>query len=91
MAQKGQKQKEFTSSFGNKFVLQRVGAAQWLDIMDDAEVNGVPKRKKLYPALLENVVVQPQLKLEDFDSEEYNGTAELEEVAKEALRFQQGK
>jgi len=86
-----EKQMEFTSKFGNKYILQKVSVPKWLDIMDNVEVNGSPKRTKLYPAVLENIVVQPQMKMEDFDGEGYNGYAEIEEVVTQALRFQQGK
>lgn len=87
------KQKEFTSSKGNKFTLQKVAPAQWLDILDDAEGDGGKmKRSKMYGAVLENIVVQPpQMKINDFDADGYDGYAELDEVVTAAIRFQQGK
>ena len=88
-----EKHKDFESKFGNKYKFQRVGAAHWLDIMDDAEDEntGRPKRSKLYPVILEHIVVSPTMTLEDFDKEGYGGTGELEEVVSAATRFQQGK
>lgn len=71
---------------GKEYTLQKVPPLEWLQIMDDSEVNGVRKRTKFYPALLENIVVQPKVTLQDFDN-----FAEVEELAKEAISFQQGK
>jgi hypothetical protein len=78
--------KEFTSASGTKYKFQKVTPIAWLELMDDAEVNGAPKRAKLYPAVLENVVVQPQVTVNDFDD-----MAELDEVVTAAIRFQSGK
>jgi hypothetical protein len=78
-------QKEFTSESGAKYTFQKVAPVAWLDIMDEVEGSD-KKRRKLYGAVLENIVVQPQMGLEDF-----NDSAELEEVVQEAIRFQRGK
>ena len=86
-AVKKPKQKEFTSSKGNKFLLQTVPNSKYLEIMDDSVVksNGQPSISILYPKLLEHVVVQPGgLKPDDFED-----FAELREVCEEALHFQQ--
>ncbi|MFD1206636.1 hypothetical protein ACFQ38_16185 [Sporosarcina contaminans] len=81
------KQKEFTSSQGNKYVLQTVPNSKYLEIMDESVVkdNGQPSISILYPKLLEHVVVQPNgLKVDDFDD-----FSELREVCEAALKFQQ--
>lgn len=78
--------KEFTSKSGEKYMFQKVRPADWLDILDEVEEEKKGKRRRLYGAALEHVVVQPSMKLEDF--EDY---AELEEVVTAAIRFQQGK
>lgn len=85
--------KEFKSNFGNPFTFQRVLPSVWLGIMDDCNETGVVNRQKLYKAIFENVVVVPSgLNVDDFELEDqYNGYGEMEEVAKEALKFQQGK
>ena len=77
---------DFTSKSGEKYKFQKVKPIAWLELMDEAEVNGAPKRAKLYRAVLENVVVQPQLTVNDFED-----MAELDEVVTAAIRFQQGK
>lgn len=89
---KGQKTMNFTSKNGNEFVFQKVGAAAWLDFMDQSEnpQTGRPSHAKLNKIVLENVVVKPQLTLDDFDSEPYDGFPELAEVTNAAMRFQQG-
>lgn len=83
---------EFKSEQGNVFVFQKVLPSKWLDILDDADATGSRMRKKLYPAVLENIIVQPgALKPDDFDQEPYNGFGELEEVVVNAIRFQSNK
>lgn len=83
----GKNQKEFTSdNSGKKYVFQKVSPISWLDIMDDVESNPEKKRRKLYGAALENIVVQPKTSLEDFDD-----FAEMDEVVTAAIRFQRGK
>lgn len=88
-----EKTRQFTSEVKNDFTFQKVGPAEWLDLMDQVEnpQTGRPIRAKLYPVVLENIVVQPSMKVEDFSDEPYNGYAELEEVVTAAIRFQQGK
>lgn len=92
-AKKKDRTKDFTSSYGNQFKFQRVLPSQWLDTMDDCNETGVINRSKLYKAIFENVVVVPSgLKVDDFEiMDEYNGYGEMEEVAKAAMKFQQGK
>lgn len=86
------KTKDFTSAAGNKFVFQRVAPSKWLDVLDQADAGGVRSRSKLYPAVLESVIVQPAgLGVDDFEQEPYNGFGELDEVVTQAIRFQQGK
>lgn len=82
-----EKQKTFTSDItGKEYVFQKVTPVAWLDAMDDVEEHKGRKRRKLYAYVLENIVVQPKMKLDDF--EESN---ELEEVVKAAIDFQSGK
>lgn len=92
-AKKKDRSKSYTSKYGNEFKLQRVLPSQWLEIMDDCNETGVVNRSKLYKAIFENVVVVPSgLKVDDFETmDEYNGYGEMEEVAREAIKFQQGK
>lgn len=80
--------KEFTSEkSGKKYTFQKVPPIEWLDILDDVEEGDrKSKRRRLYGAVLENIVVQPKVTMEEF--EDY---AEMDEVVTAALRFQQGK
>ncbi|MEV9639473.1 hypothetical protein ABZ756_02095 [Mammaliicoccus sciuri] len=80
------KQKEFTTSKGNKFTFQSVPNSTYLEIMDDSvKADGNPAVSKLYPKLLEHVVVQPGgLGVDDFTD-----FLELREVCEAALNFQQ--
>lgn len=79
--------KDFTSKSGKQYKFQKVAPVEWLDILDEVE-DGEKKgqRRRLYGAVTENVVVQPKLKLDEF--EDY---AELDEVVTAAIKFQQGK
>jgi hypothetical protein len=78
--------KEFTSSTGRKYVFQKVAPVEWLDILDYVESEKKGTRKRLYKNVFEHIVVQPSLKLEDFED-----FGEMDEVATEAIRFQQNK
>ena len=80
------KQKEFESTAKNKFVFQTVPNSKYLEIMDDSvKADGNPAISKLYPAMLEHIVVQPNgLTVDDFDD-----FSELREVCEAALSFQQ--
>ena len=77
---------EFESKSCKKYIFQKAKPIQWLELMDDCEVNGQMRRSLMYPMVLENVVVQPQLKADDFDD-----MAELDEVVTAAIRFQSNK
>lgn len=79
------KVKEFTSKNGNKYTFQKVLPSAWLDIVDRTQASE-GKNRAMYGEVLENIVVQPQMKIDDFED-----FAELEEVVKAAIRFQQGK
>lgn len=78
--------KEFVSKSGEKYMFQKVAPADWLDILDDVEAEAKGKRRRLYSAALEFVVVSPTMKIEDFTD-----YAEMDEVVTAAIRFQQGK
>lgn len=79
--------KDFKSKAGNDYKFQKVAPVEWLDILDDVE-DGAKKgqRRRLYGAVMENVVVQPSMQLEDFGD-----FAEMDEVVTAAIKFQQGK
>jgi ABC-type branched-subunit amino acid transport system ATPase component len=79
--------KEFTSKSGVKYTFQKVAPVDWLDILDDVEAGEKKgQRRRLYGAVMENVVVAPKMELQDFDD-----FAEMDEVVTSAIRFQQGK
>jgi hypothetical protein len=81
------KQKEFKSIGGNKYTFQTVPNSTYLEMMDNSTTaEGKPSLSKLYPSILENVVVQPQgLSVDDFED-----FKELTDVCENALMFQQG-
>lgn len=80
------RQKEFTSHKENKYVFQSVPNSTFLEIMDNCtNEDGKPIISKLYPSVLEHIVVQPNgLNVDDFEN--FN---ELREVCENALTFQQ--
>ncbi|HHT7186910.1 TPA: hypothetical protein ACTZ5N_000118 [Bacillus cereus] len=81
------KQKKHNSKVEKKeYVFQKVAPSTWLDIMDEVDENKGSKRRSLYAAVLENIVVQPKVTLDDFED-----SAELDDVVLSAIRFQQGK
>lgn len=75
----------FTSKSGKVYVFQKVAPMGWLDIMDDVDNNSDRKRRTLYVAVMENIVVQPKMSVEQFTD-----YAELEEVVTAATKFQRG-
>lgn len=81
-----EKTKKFTSASGKEYTFQKVAPVEWLDIMDDVNSNKEKQSRKLYTAVMENIVVQPKMKLEEFDD-----FAEMDEVVTSAIRFQRGK
>lgn len=79
--------KEYTSTnSGEQYTFQKVTPAEWLDIMDEVNANKEKQSRTLYGKVLENIIVKPQQKLEDFDD-----FAEVDEVVTAAIRFQRGK
>ncbi|MEI5946472.1 hypothetical protein ETJ91_00390 [Bacillus albus] len=81
------KTKTHTSKVEKKeYLFQKVAPSTWLDIMDEVDENKATRRRSLYSAVLENIVVQPKVKLDDFED-----SAELDDVVLSAIRFQQGK
>lgn len=81
------KTKTHTSKVEKKeYLFQKVAPSNWLDIMDEVDENKASRRRSLYTAVLENIVVQPKVKLDDFED-----SAELDDVVLSAIRFQQGK
>lgn len=84
---KNTKTKQHISKVEKKeYLFQKVTPSTWLDIMDEVDENKSTKRRSLYSAVLENIVVQPKVTLDDFDN-----SAELDDVVVSAMRFQQGK
>lgn len=81
-------QKEFTSEItGNKYIFQKVTPIEWLDVLDEVEDGDKKKkRRRLYGAVCENIIVQPKMELNDWED-----FAEMDEVVTAAIRFQQGK
>ena len=90
---KREKQKEFTSSYGNKFTFQKVGTADWVDMLDKVEdASGRTNKPKFYTTVLKHLVVNPpEMTMNDFDEEPYNEFDEMDEVCDAAVRFQRGK
>ena len=89
---KAAKTKEFVSKQGNKYMFQKARPGVWLEMMDTAHEGGQLSRVALYQGVLDTVVVTPSgLKMDDFEEEGRGGYAELEEVTKAAITFQQGK
>lgn len=84
-ALKAPKQKEFTSTQGNKYMFQAVRPSIWMGIADEiTNDTGKLLHAKAMPALLEHVVVQPSgLTPDDFDE-----WSELNEVTAAAFQFQ---
>ncbi|MBF7156008.1 hypothetical protein [Bacillus albus] len=81
------KTKTHTSKVEKKeYLFQKVAPSTWLDIMDEVDENKATRRRSLYTAVLENIVVQPKVKLDNFED-----SAELDDVVLSAIRFQQGK
>lgn len=84
---KSNNQKEYTSKAGTKYVFQKVKPIDWLDIMDQCQdEQGKRSQKLLYKGVVENIIVNPQSKLEDWED-----FGELDEVVTQAIRFQQNK
>lgn len=68
------------------YTLQRVYPIEWVKIRDRSKNKfGVPSEEKMFKEVLAHIVVEPKRKLEDFKV-----WSELEELVKEAIRFQQG-
>lgn len=78
--------KKFTSASGAEYTFQKVAPVDWLDILDEVEVEKKGQRRRLYSNVLEHVVVQPKLAPKDFED-----FGEMDEVVTAAIRFQQGK
>ncbi len=87
---KPSRQKEFVSSYGNKFVFQRMLPSAWLRVID--QMRDDKSATTLYSEVLDKVVVFPSnLQVDDFEKEErFGGFDELAEVVAEAQTFQLG-
>lgn len=86
MAENKKTKKHISKVEKKEYLFQKVAPSTWLDIMDEVDENKSSKRRSLYSAVLENIVVQPKVTLDDFDN-----SAELDDVVISAMRFQQGK
>ena len=80
------RQEEYTSESGQKYTFQTVAPSHWANVQDRVtDKNGKLLNALLIPAMLENVIVEPNgLKMDDFEE-----WADLEEVAGAAFQFQQ--
>ncbi|MDR4987160.1 hypothetical protein RGU74_27065 [Bacillus cereus] len=86
MAENKKTKKHISKVEKKEYLFQKVKPSNWLDIMDEVDENKGSKRRSLYAAVLENIVVQPKVTMDDFDE-----SAELDDVVISAMRFQQGK
>ncbi|EEL78651.1 hypothetical protein bcere0028_57620 [Bacillus cereus AH1271] len=86
MAENKKTKKHISKVEKKEYLFQKVTPSTWLDILDEADENKSTKRRSLYSAVLENIVVQPKMTLDDFEN-----SAELDDVVVTAMRFQQGK
>lgn len=69
-----------------EYTLQKVYPVEWVKIRDRSKNKfGVPSEEKMFKEVLAHIVVEPKKKLEDFED-----WAEVDELVKEAIRFQQG-
>lgn len=68
------------------FTLQKVFPVEWLRIRDRCKNKfGIPSEEKMYKEILTHIVVEPKMKVEDFED-----WKELDELVQEGIRFQQG-
>ncbi|WP_369355625.1 hypothetical protein [Lysinibacillus capsici] len=86
MAENKKTKKHISKVDKKEFLFQKVTPSTWLDIMDEVDENKSTRRRSLYSAVLENIVVQPKMTIDDFEN-----SAELDDVVVSAMRFQQGK
>jgi len=81
------KQKTVTVN-GKEFILQHPGARWYLNLQDRCKNrSGVLLTEKYTEELLENVVVDPKMKLDDFDED----IDTVEQLVVEVERFLRGK
>lgn len=78
------KTKEFKMG-DTTYTLQSLPVRQALKLRDRWIVGGEASQEKMYELLLENVVVQPKVKLDDFET-----VAEVETLGLECLEFLYG-
>jgi hypothetical protein len=71
---------------GVEYTLQKMPAREWIRLRKRCTKNGNFDEEKFMDEILEHIVVDPKVKLDDF--EEY---ADLEEVVAEAVNFQSGR
>jgi hypothetical protein len=77
------KQKNFTSKNGNQYVFQRPGVRAMTKITDRVKNKfGVVLDERLAEEMLQHVVVEPKVRIDDFDS-----YRELNEVVSAAYTF----
>ena len=70
--------------FDTEYTFQKVKPRAWLQIRQRTkDKHGMPIEEKLYSEILEHIVIVPKKTIDDFEEIE-----ELEEVMKEAIRFQ---
>ena len=72
---------------GVKYDLQKLPTRAALQLRSRCkDKGGNPNEIKLYDELLENVVIKPKIKLDDFED-----VADLEDLMKEVITFQYGR
>lgn len=77
------KQKEVTLKTGKKFTLQHPGVRNVTKITDRIKnKHGIPSDEKLADEMLTHVVVEPKVKIDDFDS-----YMEMTELVSKAFAF----
>ena len=72
---------------GTEYTLQRISNTEWLKMQERAtDRRGNISVLKFSKEILEHILVEPRMKIDDFET-----TAEMEEVVAEAVNFQHGK
>lgn len=81
------KKKQFTSKSGKEYVFQQPGVRALAKINDSSKNKfGVLQEEKLAEAMLSKVIVEPKMRIDDFES-----YAEYHEVVNAAYAFAIGK
>ncbi len=71
---------------GVEYTFQKIPPREWIRLRKRCTKNNNVDEEKFYDEVLEHIVIEPKVKLDDFDD-----NATLEEVVAEAVNFQHGK